>query len=64
MSPQQLDDFIAAESALVAVQTKLWRTDSPWKAWQNLNERKEFGYGAALAALDFASIARVARNIV
>jgi creatinine amidohydrolase len=61
MTPPQLDNFIAAESALVAVQTRLWRTDSPWRAWQNLIERKQFGYGAALAKLDFAAIQRIAQ---
>jgi creatinine amidohydrolase len=59
----QLDGFIAAESAMVSVQTRLWREHSPWRAWQNLNQRKQFGYGAALARLEFATIKDLAARI-
>jgi creatinine amidohydrolase len=63
MSPHQLDQFIAAEAALVSVQTRLWRSQGPWAAWKNLDDRRAFGYGAALATLDFAAIREIAERI-
>jgi creatinine amidohydrolase len=63
MSAAQLDDFIAAEHVLVSVLTRLWREHAPWRAWQNLNQRQQFGYGAALAKLDFAAIRQLGASI-
>jgi creatinine amidohydrolase len=63
MTAAQIGEFVAAENALVSEQIRLWRDHSPWRAWQNLNERTQFGYGAALANLDFAAINQIAQTI-
>lgn len=62
-SASQLAEFIAAERALISVQTRLWRTETAWGAWQRMNGRKLHHYGRALAALDFKAITQLAKAI-
>jgi creatinine amidohydrolase len=38
-----LDDFIAAERALVRAQVKGWRMDHAWAAWRKLSEHRSYG---------------------
>ena len=58
-----IDTFVAAEAALVDVQTRLWRTSDPWAAWRHLIERRETGYGALLEARDFNAIQALAGRL-
>ena len=59
----QRDAFARAEAALVRVQVRHWRRGEAWGAWRSLIERKAFGYGAALAAGDFAAIEQIAEAL-
>lgn len=61
--PDTVDAFADAESALVKVQTKLWRDIHPWEAWRRLIEQRQFGYGAALAAGRFDQIRAIAEAL-
>lgn len=58
----QLDRFIAAERALVAAQTKGWRTQAPWAAWAKLAEHVH--YGEWLVAREFEQIRSTAQDLV
>lgn len=65
--PEMRDDdreaFADAERAIVRVQTALWRSVGPWEAWRRLIERRQFGYGACLAAGDFAGVRALAEAL-
>ena len=58
----QLDRFIAAERALVAVQTKGWRTQEPWTAWAKLAAHVH--YGEWLVAGEFEQIRTMAQELL
>jgi creatinine amidohydrolase len=55
--------FVRAERALVTAQVTGWRNVHPWASWGALIDQKLTGYGAALAARDFAEIERIAARI-
>lgn len=52
--------FARAERALVCAQVKAWRTTGPWAAWAALIQQNLTGYGAYLAAEQFADIEQMA----
>jgi len=54
--------FVAAERALVSVQVKGWRQDSPWAGWQNLPQQR--GYGQWLVDENFAAIQLMADKLL
>jgi creatinine amidohydrolase len=57
--------FASAEAAIVRAQVSGWRKepDVPWASWRELLQKKQYGYGAMLAAGDFAGIERMAAEI-
>lgn len=55
--------FVKAERSLVTAQVTGWRVAHPWASWGALIDQKLTGYGAALAAGDFAEIERIASRI-
>lgn len=59
----EIDAFADGESALVDIQTRLWREVHPWEAWRRLIERGQHGYGALLASRDFAGIRALAEAL-
>lgn len=56
--------FIRAERAMVTAQVTAWRrTGNPWQAWRRLFAGELTGYGALLAAGDFAGIEALAGEL-
>ena len=57
-----LDDFVAAERALVAAQVAGWRRGDPWTAWRKLGQYRD--YGRLLVEGDFAGVRRLAADLL
>lgn len=59
-----LDDFTAAERALVRAQVRGWRERDPWAAWERMFAGQLSGYGQMLSEERFADIRQMAAALL
>jgi creatinine amidohydrolase len=60
----KLEAFVKAERAIINIQVKGWRTESPWAAWKHLYNKKIADYGRLLVEEKFEEIEELASNLL